>query len=148
MNAVLERIGGSRIFGRKAPQILAPPILEEAIRFPYGPFKFKARLPKGVFYTVQTCTDLRSWQSLSSGVAGETFEYLDSEAARFSYRFYRLQVEEIYSANVVGYVAVMLPPGFSMIANPLDSASSTVEEMFKNWPDGTSLNRFDTRFFQ
>ncbi len=31
---------------------------------------------------------------------------------------------------------------------PFDSPSNCVAEMFKGWPDGTTLNKFDTRFFK
>jgi hypothetical protein len=34
-----------------------------------------------------------------------------------------------------------------MIANPFDS-SEAVSDTFKKWPDGTSLNKFDTRRFR
>ena len=55
---------------------------------------------------------------------------------------------DVLSLNVIGYASVTLPPGFSMIANPLDGPSNSVGEMFKGWPDGTTLNKFDTRFFR
>ena len=50
------------------------------------------------------------------------------------------------SVNVLGYATVTLPPGFSMIANPLNRTDNSVAELFKGMPDGTSLSRFDTRF--
>jgi len=40
-----------------------------------------------------------------------------------------------------------VPPGFAMIANPFDN-SAPVGEALKGWPDGTTLNRFDTRLFR
>ena len=36
----------------------APPILGSGTRFPYGPFRFKTELPKGVPYEVQVASDL------------------------------------------------------------------------------------------
>ena len=35
-----------------------------------------------------------------------------------------------------------------MIANPLAASDNTVSELFKGWPDGTALNRFDTTLYQ
>ncbi len=118
------------------------------MRFPYGPFRFRTRLVKGAEYTVLASGDLRTWTPTAQGVAKEeAVEYIDSEAFKFSYRFYRLQVREIFSANVIGYASVSLPPGFSMIANPFDS-EQTVADVFKDWPDGTTLNKFDTLLFR
>src|SRR5690349_19708659 len=133
---------------RKKGQGMEPPVLGEAVRFPYGPFRFRTRLPKGAQYTVWASTELRVWVVLARGKTDkETFEYVDSDAFKFSYRFYRLQVGPVYSSNVIGYVSVSLPPGFSMIANPLDS-SPPLSELFHGWPDGTSLNRFEPLLFR
>src|SRR5689334_6886183 len=128
LGSLIKRIGvGAGSKGRA----LEAPVLGQAERFPYGPFRFRTRLPKGVQYTVWASTDLRVWSVLGSGKAEqEALEYVDSEAFKLSYRFYRLQVGQVYSANVLGYVSVSLPPGFSMVANPFDSSPS-VSEMFK-----------------
>ena len=89
------------------------------------------------------------WITISDGAAKtEATEYLDSEASQFSYRFYRLVAGQVHSRNVLGYTSITLPPGFSMIANPLDGPSNTVEDMFKDWPDGTTLHKFDTGLFK
>ncbi len=127
---------------------LAPPILREPERFPYGAFRWKTQLPAGTSYSVLASPNLRSWAQVSQGEAKETpIEYVDSEAPKFTCRFYRLLTGELNSANVIGYASISLPPGFSMIANPFDSSSS-VGEMFKKWPEGTTLHRFDTRQFR
>ena len=74
--------------------------------------------------------------------------YADGHASRFNYRFYRLLTGKGQSSNVIGYVSITLPPGFSMIANPLDAPTNTVSRVFKDWPDGTTLNKFDTQLFR
>jgi hypothetical protein len=128
---------------------ITAPTLEGATRFPYGPFRFKARLPKGTPYVVETSPDLRTWSLLVKEITNtETIECVDSEAFKFSYRFYRLLAGLVQSTNVIGYAAVTVPPGFSMISNPLDAPSNNVAALFKGWPDGTTLNKFDTRFFK
>lgn len=143
INSLLQKIGH-----RRRRETLAPPALGEAMRFPYGPFRFKARLPKGREYSILVSADLRTWTEIARGVAGEqAIEYIDSDAFKFSYRFYRLQTGAVYSTNLIGYASVTLPPGFSMIANPFET-SDTVADIFKSWPDGTTLNKFDTRLFR
>lgn len=141
---------------RKLPRILrrgpaeapAPALLRDPERFPYGPFRWKTQLPAGTQYSILASSNLRTWLPVAQARAQDApLEYIDSEAPKFSCRFYRLLAGEVYSANVIGYVSIPLPPGFSMISNPLES-SQTVSDMFKKWPDGTSLNRFDPNKFK
>jgi hypothetical protein len=149
LNSLIRKIGGSsaRLMGRKS-MALESPTLGQAWRFPYGAFRFATRLPKGTKYTMQASTDLRTWTEIGQGTATEApLEYVDSEAFKFTHRFYRLQAGKVFSANIIGFASVTLAPGFSMIANPFDS-SQTVGEMFKGWPEGTTLNKFDTRLFR
>lgn len=148
LDSLVQKISDKTPWGRRA-EAIAPPVLRDGRRFPYGPFQFRTLLPKGVEYTVQASSDLKNWTATGRGVGtGETSDYLDSEAFKHSYRFYRVLAEQVLSENVLGYASVTLPPGFSMIANPLDGASNTVAELFQGWPDGTTLNKFDTRFFR
>jgi hypothetical protein len=106
-------------------------------------------LPKGAPYTIEASTDLQHWTAIANGVSAvESFDYLDSEAFKFSYRYYRVATEAAMSVNVLGYASVTLPPGFSMIANPLDGASNTVADLFADWPDGTTFSKFDPRMFR
>lgn len=148
-DSLIQKIGEMRLFGGKQADAIAEPTLSDGERFPYGPFRFKVQLPKNWAYAVQASTDLQNWNAVSKGVSeGETLEYTDTEAAKFSHRFYRLLVGQTLSANVLGFVSITLPPGFSMIANPLNGGRNTVGELFKDWPEDTTLNKFDTRFFQ
>jgi hypothetical protein len=138
-----------RVPWRAKVQNVGPAVLGDSLRFPYGAFSFKTHLPRGTAYFIEASTDLKNWSFIAQEVStGQPIEYIDSEAFKFSYRFYRVIVEEQPSLNVVGYSAVTLPPGFSMIANPFDSPANSVGEMFKGWPDGTKVNKFDTRFFR
>jgi hypothetical protein len=148
MLELMGRVGDTCRFRRKETQVL-PPMLMEGVRFPYGPFRFKSQIPRGSEYTILAASDLVNWQPIARGTtSAEMLEYVDSDASKFSYRFYRLMVGEVCSANVLGYVSITLPPGFSLIANPLRGTSNLVHELFKGWPDGTSLSRFDTRLFK
>jgi len=127
----------------------APPTLRSGTRFPYGPFRFETALPEGVPYQIQAASDLEHWVTIIEDVAQRPgIEYVDSEAAKYNHRFYRVVANGVHSANVIGYASATLPPGFSMIANPFDAASNEVGELIKGWPDGTTFNKFDTRLFR
>jgi len=94
-------------------------------------------------------SDLERWHTIAEDVArGPGIEYVDSEASKYSHRFYRVVANEVHSANIIGYASTTLPPGFSMIANPFDAANNTIAELIKGWPDGTTFNKFDTRLFR
>jgi hypothetical protein len=49
---------------------------------------------------------------------------------------------DVFSVNVVGYVNVVVPPGLSMIANPLLGTNNTVGSLFSSVPEGTTLYKF------
>jgi|SRR6267378_34499 len=130
--------------GRK-PRILQPPKLECAVRIPYGPFQFKVSLEGEFAYEIEATTNLKNWETILCGSAIDKTDFLDSQASKFSYRFYRLKTGQVYSANIIGYVTVTLPPAFSMIANPLKSEDTRVMALFKGMPDHTKLSKFDAQ---
>jgi hypothetical protein len=49
------------------------------------------------------------------------------------------QSTNVYSANIVGYVNYVNPPGYRMIANPLNSTNNSVANIFANPPDYLSV---------
>ncbi len=123
--------------------------LHSAVRFPYGPFQFKFQLPKGVAYEIQASANLEVWQATLTGKAGDDpVDYVDSDASKFSYRFYRALAEGIPSANVIGYATVNVSPGYSMIANPLQAPSNSLSAILPGMREGTALNKFDTLQFK
>ncbi len=136
------------LFGKRKAEDAVLPSLSSALKVPGGPFGFSTQLDKGSLYEIEASTDLRTWQTIASGAVDEALVYEDSDARRFNCRFYRLRSGQACSANVIGYVSISLPPGFSMIANPLEGPGNGVGEVFNGWPDGTTLNKFDTRRFQ
>lgn len=148
LHSLIRKLGTGALLGGDKRLTQAPPTLTEPLRYPYGPFRFRTKLPKGTAYTILTSTDLKTWAGAAQLTAAEeTVEYVDSETFKHSYRFYRLKAGEVFSTNVVGYAAVSLPPGFSIIANPFEG-SETVEDTFKNWPNATTLSKFDTLLFR
>src|ERR1035437_2871962 len=133
----------------KTSSLSAPPVLKDAVRQPNGTFQSKVQLANGTPFVVQSSIDAKNWSPLLNGIAtGELTSYADGQASGFNYRFYRLLAGHAQASNVLGFVATTLPPGFSMIANPLESPTNTVAKVFKDWPDGTTLNKFDTQQFR
>jgi hypothetical protein len=54
------------------------------------------------------------------------------------------QAQNIYSANVVGYINQVIQPGLQCIANPLDNASTNgVNEVMPNLPDGSYVYAYN-----
>jgi len=49
---------------------------------------------------------------------------------------------QVYSVNVVGYINVPVPSGFSMIANQLDNGDNAVATLWPTAPEGTTLYKF------
>lgn len=149
-DSLIQKLGrsSSRLRNSKSQRVAAP-TLREPVRFPYGPFQFKAAAPKGLEFQIEATSDLKTWTSIAQGnTSAEGVDYIDSDASKFGHRFYRVTIEGMRSTNVIGYAAVTLPPGFSMIANPLEAPNNTVSALFQGWPDGTTLNKFDTRIFR
>jgi hypothetical protein len=51
--------------------------------------------------------------------------------------------QQVFSVNAVGFVNVVVPAGFSMIANPLNAPTNTIPALFAGVPDGTTIYKFD-----
>jgi len=147
LNSVGESISG--LFSKGRDHAATPPRLVSPVRFPYGPFQFKFQVAKGIEYDIQASTNLEAWQSISTGrSSGETVDYVDSDASKFSYRFYRVIAGKLRSPNSIGYASINAAPGYSMIANPLQAPSNAVSAILPNLPDGTTLNKFDNSLFK
>src|SRR5689334_13698649 len=145
ITTLFTRIGDKNGQSSKKTAVIESPTLGSAKRFPYGPFQFKTRIPRGMEYEIQASTDLHNWITIATQVStNETIEYVDGDAAKFSARFYRILVAGVVSTNAIGYAAITLPPGFSMIANPLRGEDNSIGHLFGSWPDGTMINKFDT----
>ena len=147
LGSVGQSISG--LFGRKSKAVVtAPPCLGSAARFPYGPFQFKFQIGKGLPYEIQASSNLQAWQPICSETsAGEPVEYVDSDASKFNLRFYRVLSGTVCS-NVIGYASISVPPGYSLIANPLHAPSNAVSAILPDMVDDTALNKFDTHLFK
>jgi len=49
---------------------------------------------------------------------------------------------DVYSQNIVGYVTTVLPPGLSLIANPLIYSTNYVSVWWPNAPDGSQIFKY------
>jgi len=133
----------------KAAVAAATPVLRAAARVSHGPFQLQAKVSSGCAYEIQASSDLRHWSSLVSADAFEdVIDFADTDASKFSFRFYRARSGQLVSTSILGYASVLLPPGFSMIANPLNAPSNTVEDLFPNMADGTTICKFDANLFR
>jgi len=50
---------------------------------------------------------------------------------------------QVYSVNMVGYVNLTIPNGFSMIANPLNATTNTIAQLLPAPPEGTIVYKFN-----
>jgi len=146
LDGLFEKFGSK--VGAKGP-LAGPPVLSAPQRFPYGPFRFKISPQRGALYEIRVSRDLQNWIPLVKDTARDaSIEYLDSEASKFGHRFYRVLADGVPSAAAIGYASTTMPPGFSMIANPFNAPDNRITALFSDWPDGTTLNKFDTRLFR
>jgi hypothetical protein len=59
-----------------------------------------------------------------------------------------LAQNNVYSVNAVGYVNVTLPPGFTILANPLNATSNNLATLFPSVPLGTRIFKYNAGSFQ
>ena len=148
-NTLMQKIGsGTRSrFSRKREAAQAPELIS-GIRFPYGAFRFKARIGKDVSFEIHASSDFKDWRTIVADTAPDDLvEYVDTDAHKFSFRFYRVLAGTLYSENIFGYATITLPPGFSTVANPFVTSASTVGELFRDMPEGSKFHKFDARSF-
>jgi len=139
--SLLQKINKAGASGKDSVQV---PVLRDPVRVPYGPFQFKAEVAPGTPYEIQATSNLKKeWTTIASDTSKGELDFVDPDAAKSSYRFYRINASGVYSLNVVGYVMFSLPPGSSMIGNSFERANNAVSELFKGMPDGTTLQKFD-----
>jgi hypothetical protein len=78
-------------------------------------------------------------ETLEGNVASGFYRALLTTTARDEFGTASLAT---YAGNVFGHVTVVVPPGYSMLANPLSSGSNTVGEVFSGLPDDTLLYKY------
>ncbi len=150
-NAILPNVGGfiTSFIRRKQQEVARPAVLVNPKRVPYGAFIFQFDVPKDEEYEIEASRDLKTWTILTKEVSqSEIVEYVDSEASKFSYRFYRVRTGSVYSANIFGYAAVPLPPGYSLISNPFKTQQNSVTDLFPDMPEWAAFCKFEMKLFK
>jgi len=142
MRSLFQKLRAKIGLGRTLEHF-GPPVLGSAVRLPNGAFQFQIEVAKGMPYEIEATTNLKNWVSIFTGTAAGETDFRDSNASKFSYRFYRLNSNGRYSLNVIGYASITLSPGFSMVGNPLFGGNDRLPELFEKMPDGTSVSKFD-----
>lgn len=135
-------------FFRRKPKTEIPPYLYEPVRYPFGEFEFKVQATPGVQVEVQSSKDLRYWEAIESVTLKEqTVPFSHKKASEQSALFYRASCNGKLS-NYLGFVTRDLPPGYSMIGNPFNSANNSVAALFPGFPDGTVVTQFSSLTFK
>ncbi len=120
--------------------------LSSGVRLQDLDFQFQIHGLSGMNCTVEGSHNLESWATLGSVTlpAGGVATFTDTQASGYAYRFYRVRSDSILSYNSLGYVAVEVPVGYSMIANQLDHpAGNAVGVLLPDSPEGTMLYKWD-----
>lgn len=149
--AIFPDVGGfiTNFIRRKKGEISTPPVMLSPKRVPYGPFVFQVQITEGCSYEIEASRDLKNWAVLVNAVSEcETIEYVDADASKFSYRFYRVRAGGLFSTNVIGYAVVPLPPGYSLISNPFKAANNSVIALLPAMPEGTACCKFEMKLFK
>ena len=132
----------SRFFAKgKAPAV--PPSLRAPVRFPFGQFEVQLHAALGQECTLETTRDFKSWEVAQQITAAkEQTAITDSNAEKHTALFYRVRSGD-FTSNYVGFLTIEIPPGHSMIANPLQGVSNTVADLLPGMPEGTILTRLN-----
>ena len=132
----------TRFFGRPS-QVPTAPRLSNPVRYPFGEFEFLLQASPGLELELQTSRDFKQWDTLDKMTAGRKPATIsDSKASGDNRLFYRAVAGPLVS-NVIGFVSFEVPPGHSIVTNPLLTASSHIESLFPGVPEETTLNKFN-----
>ncbi|MGC8887128.1 MAG: hypothetical protein ACP5MG_08215 [Verrucomicrobiia bacterium] len=138
-----------KFLGKTRTRAIATPLIINPQKIPYGSFKFQIKSAAGAEFQIYASTNLITWINIAQGKTNQGIvDYVDPEASRLGYRFYRVVVNSTVSENIIGYVTINLPPGFAMIANPFKNQDNTIQRLLADMPDGTTFNKFDNLKFK
>jgi hypothetical protein len=151
-NKILPNVGGfltSFITRRQTQDLSGPPLLLNPKRVPFGAFVFNIQTRQGSTYEIETSRDLKTWSILATDASqSDLIEFVDSDAPKSSYRFYRVRVGSFYSTNVIGFAVLTLPPGYSLISNPFKTPNNTVSSLFAGMPEWSAFCKFEMKLFK
>jgi hypothetical protein len=129
------------IFSRKTKEN-APPQLSNPVRYPFGEFEFQLQALAGQTVELQITRDFRHWETLGKlAPAKDASVVSDRKAGNYPALFYRAVMGGTQS-NYVGFVSFEIPPGYSMVTNPLHAASNQISDLFPLPPNGSTISKF------
>jgi len=133
----------AEVAGWRAPKT---PGLQNAKRVPPG-FAFELAGPSSAAgkYAIEYTEDYRTWTRLAELThTGRNTGFTDLSAERgVARRFYRAVRDGVIASGQVGFVRKTLPPGFSMVGNPLDRGDNRIAALWANPPSGVVIHKFD-----
>lgn len=92
--------------------------------------------------TVESSSDLDRWAPLTTvDLAGESVVIDDSRSGARQ-RFYRARIDGRPIATQVGFIVKVLPPGFSMLANQLETRQNLIGTLMPDVPEGTQVYKW------
>jgi len=110
-------------------------------------FQFQVSGLIGMTCVLEASDNSENWNTLGSvTLTTQSAAFTDVQASGYPYRFYRARSGAILSYNSLGYMAVSVPTGYSMVANQLDNpGGNTVGVLLVNPPPptGTTLNKWN-----
>jgi hypothetical protein len=112
----------------------------------------------GIAYLLQSSTDLVTWTITLTNQVGAPLGFVSPANAGATNCFYRVLyatdlsaagiasalANHYFSANAVGLVNLSLPPGLSLIANPLNTATNTLNALLSGVPNGSQFYKYVT----
>ena len=137
------------LFKKRTEAPPAPAHLGPWFKHPFGAFQFGIKLTSATPFEVHASTNLTQWTVIASVRATKAeIDYVDTEASKFNFRFYRVVSGGMTSNNVIGYANVPTPPGFTMVANPFQTTNNRISELLPSLPEGSMFNKFDNLKFR
>ena len=132
----------TRLF-RRSSEAPTAPRLSNPVRYPFGEFEFVLQASGGGEVELQTSRDFKQWDALDKATVGRKPVTISDKKASNDQRLFYRAVSGSFVSNVIGFVAFEVPPGHSIITNPLPTAANHVESLFPGVPDDTALNKFN-----
>lgn len=93
---------------------------------------------------IEVSGDTATWSLLENRNVGSTtpFTVTDTAASSLARRYYRVQCGYAKSTNAVGYYDLVLPPGWSLIANQLFRPPNTFDSVFSQGPSDAQIMQY------
>lgn len=105
-------------------------------------FSFRVANTEAGIYTVEYTTDHETWTTLQKEYLPAENVWITDSNLVDAHRFYRIRSGRASGPAVLGYVKRAIPPGFSLVANPLEGSDNTLAALFPEMPEGTELYKW------